>query len=72
MSSDQKIILPLSKDQIYEFSEILDEEIPQYSEKEGNIVMSNGATTREYVLTKKFMIKNQFNPNSGIDIEDLT
>jgi len=51
---------PISEEPIHEFTEILDESIPAYSEENGNIVMPNGGTTREYVLTKEFADANRY------------
>jgi hypothetical protein len=50
----------ISEEPIHEFVEIMDQTIPSYSEEEGNIVMQNGGTTREYVLTKDFAEKNRY------------
>ncbi len=51
---------PISEEPIHEFIEMLDDSIPVYSEEDGNIVMPNGGTTREYVLTKEFAEKNKY------------
>jgi len=62
----------ISEELIHEFTEKLDNDIPSYSEKESNIIMKNGGTTKEYVLTKDFAEKNKYIilPLSP-DIEDL-
>ena len=60
---------PISEEPIHEFTEALDDSVPTYSEEDGNIIMPNGGTTREYVLTKDEVtnyspdqVKTSFNP----------
>jgi hypothetical protein len=63
----------ISEELIHEFTEQMDDTVPVYSEEDENIVMENGGTTREYVLTNDFVEMNRYiilplSPN----IEDLT
>jgi hypothetical protein len=51
---------PVSEEPIHEFTEALDDSVPTYSVEDGNIVMPNGGTTREYVLTKEFADINKY------------
>lgn len=48
---------PINEELIHEFSESMDDAVPEYSDEDQNIVMPNGGTTREYVLTKEFAEK---------------
>lgn len=50
----------ISEELIHEFTETMDDTIPTYSEEDENIVMQNGGTTREYVLTNDFAEINKF------------
>jgi hypothetical protein len=50
----------ISEELIHEFTETMDEAIPVYSEEDQNIVMPNGGTTREYVLTEAFTEINKY------------
>lgn len=50
----------ISEELIHEFTETMDDTIPTYSEEDENIVMQNGGTTREYVLTNDFAEMNKF------------
>lgn len=58
---------------IHEFTEKMDNVVPTYSDEDENIVMENGGTTREYVLTNEFAEINRYIilPLSP-SIEDLT
>jgi hypothetical protein len=51
----------------------MDDVVPTYSDEDENIVMENGGTTREYVLTNDFAEMNRYIilPLSP-SIEDLT
>ena len=63
----------ISEKLIHEFTEKMDNVVPTYSDEDENIVMENGGTTREYVLTNEFAKINRYiilplSPR----IEDLT
>jgi len=51
---------PINEEPIHEFSSSMDHAVPEYSDEDQNIVMPNGGTTREYVLTKEFAEKNRY------------
>jgi len=51
---------PINEEPIHEFSPSMDDAVPEYSDEDQNIVMPNGGTTREYVLTKEFAEKNRY------------
>lgn len=63
----------ISEELIHEFTEKMDDTVPVYSEEDENIIMQNGGTTREYVLTNDFAETNRYIilPLSP-SIEDLT
>jgi hypothetical protein len=63
----------ISEKLIHEFTEKMDNVVPTYSDEDENIVMENGGTTREYVLTNEFAEINRYIilPLSP-SIEDLT
>lgn len=63
----------ISEELIHEFTDKMDNVVPIYSEEDENIVMENGGTTREYVLTSDFAEINRYIilPLSP-GIEDLT
>lgn len=50
----------ISEELIHEFTETMDDAVPVYSDEDQNIVMPNGGTTREYVLTEKFAEMNKY------------
>jgi hypothetical protein len=50
----------ISEELIHEFTEKMDDVVPLYSEEDENIVMENGGTTREYVLTNDFAEMNRY------------
>jgi hypothetical protein len=50
----------ISEELIHEFTETMDEAVPVYSDEDQNIVMPNGGTTREYVLTETFAEMNKY------------
>ena len=63
----------ISEELIHEFTDKMDDVVPTYSDEDENIIMNNGGTTREYVLTNDFAEMNRYiilplSPN----IEDLT
>lgn len=49
----------ISEELIHEFTEQYDNEVPSYSKEDQNIIMNNGGTTREYVLTNDFAELNK-------------
>jgi hypothetical protein len=63
----------ISEELIHEFTDKMDDVIPIYSDEDENIIMNNGGTTREYVLTNDFAEINRYIilPLSP-GIEDLT
>lgn len=63
----------ISEELIHEFTDEMDNVVPIYSEEDENIIMENGGTTREYVLTSDFAEMNRYIilPLSP-GIEDLT
>jgi len=63
----------VSEELIHEFTEKMDNFTPSYSDEDENIIMENGGTTREYVLTSDFAEINRYIilPLSP-KIEDLT
>jgi hypothetical protein len=50
----------ISEELIHEFTETMDDAIPVYSDEDQNIIMPNGGTTREYVLTEAFAEMNKY------------
>jgi hypothetical protein len=50
----------ISEELIHEFTETMDDAIPVYSDEDQNIIMPNGGTTREYVLTEVFAEMNKY------------
>lgn len=50
----------ISEELIHEFTDKMDNVVPTYSDEDENIIMNNGGTTREYVLTSDFAEMNRY------------